>query len=497
MNNYVLGIDLGTSSLKGLLISKDGKVVATSSSDYCVIHPKAGFSEQDPQEWINAAKNVIKQILTKVPSAKTNIEAISFSGQMHSLVLLDKNDKPVRNAILWNDVRTTKECLYITEKLGKDLIKITKNRALEGFTLPKILWVMLNEPNVWKKVCCFLLPKDYLGFWFTGNKQMEFSDAAGTLLLDIEKKIWSSRIAKTFDISKNLYPKLVNSTDKIGIIKKEIAKELGIENEIPLYAGGADNACAAVGSGITLENVGLCSIGTSGVFLSYESSTIKDYGGRLHFFNHVVKDCYYSMGVTLSAGNSLNWFKKTFADNLSFEELLKGIDDIAIGSDNLLFTPYLVGERTPYADSQIRGSFIGMDVNHTISHFTRAVVEGITFSLKDSMEIMQKDAGKKFERIVSVGGGAQNKNWLQIQADIFNSTITTLTIEQGPSLGAAMIAAVGVGWYKDFKSCADKFVSFGDVFQPNQKRAEKYKDVYELYKQVYPSTRGICKNKIG
>jgi xylulokinase len=496
MNRYVLGIDLGTSSLKGLLVSTGGKVIASASSDYPVLYPEDGFSEQDPQEWINAVKIVIKQILAEVPSAKASIEAISFSGHMHSLVLLGENNLPVRNAILWNDVRTTKQCRFITEKLGDDLIKITKNFALEGFTLPKILWVMENEPEVWEKSQIFLMPKDYLGFWFTGNKQTEFSDAAGTLLLDIEKKSWSSHIAKSFGIPETICPKLVNATDKIGVVRKEIAKELGIENEVSVYSGGADNACTAVGSGITSEDVGLCSTGTSGVFLSHEGNVVKNYKGRLHFFNHVVKDCYYSMGVTLSAGNSLNWFKKTFADNLNFEKLFKGISDIPVGSDNLLFTPYLVGERTPYADSQIRGSFIGVSINHTMLNFTRAVIEGITFSLKDSMEIMRKDAGKKFERIVSVGGGAKNKDWLQIQANIFNSKIVTLGVEQGASLGAAMIAAVGVGWYKDFKSCADDFINFGATFVPEEEQVEKYRKVYELYKKIYSLTKDICKNKI-
>jgi xylulokinase len=488
---YVLGLDLGTSSLKGLLVSKNGEVVISCSSDYPVLYPEVGFSEQDPREWIYAVKTVIKQILTEVPFAKNNIEAISFSGQMHSLVLIDDAGVPIRNAILWNDVRTTKECAYITEKIGEDLIKITKNRALEGFTLPKILWIMQNERDVWKKVYHFLLPKDYLGFWFTGNKQMEFSDAAGTLLLDIEKKVWSSHILKTFNIPENICPKLVNSTDKIGTVRKEIANELGIETEVAVYAGGADNACAAIGSGIAREDTGLSSIGTSGIFLSYEGNSVKDYKGTLHFFNHVVKDCYYSMGVTLSAGNSLSWFKKTFAEKLNFEELLDDIDRIEIGSNNLLFTPYLLGERTPYADSQIRGSFVGIDVNHTRLHFTRAVLEGITFSLKDSMKIMQNSAGKQFKRIVSIGGGARNRHWLQMQADIFDSTILTLKAEQCPSLGAAMIAAVGKGWYEDFKSCADKFVIFDNTFYPVQKHVEKYKKNYELYKRVYPATKSI------
>jgi xylulokinase len=494
--SYVLGIDLGTSSLKGILVTRKGRIIAEASSDYPIFNPALGFSEQKPEDWIKAAENVIRRILIIVPDAKKNIEGISFSGQMHSLVLLDGYGKPLRKAILWNDVRTTSQCAKINETLKSDLFKITGNRALQGFTLPKILWVMENEPDIWAESRIFMLPKDYLGFYFTGNKYMEFSDAAGTLMLDIAKKEWSSTIAKVFGIPQYIYPKLIDSTAKTGVIKKELAAELGIENDVAVYAGGADNACAAAGAGILQEKTGMCSIGTSGVFLAYEGKEIKNYEGRLHFFNHIIKDSYYSMGVTLAAGSSLSWFKNTFAKNTDFDGLLGEINKIPPGSEGLLFSPYIVGERTPYADSEIRGSFIGIDIKHTLGHFTRAVMEGIIFSLKDSMELMNKYADKNFECIISVGGGAKNKDWLQMQADIFNSKITTLKNEQGPALGAAMTAAVGVGWYKTFEDCAKDFVSYGKIYEPHAAQVKKYIKIYELYGKIYSSTRGICGNRI-
>lgn len=490
--SYVLGIDLGTSFLKGVLVNRKGEVISTKSYEYNVETIALGYSEQNPKVWIDAVSDVIKELIKDVPEILTNLEGISFSGQMHSLVLLDNEDKPLRNAILWNDVRTSKQCEYIMEHATDDIIRITKNIALEGFTLPKILWVKENEPNIWSQVNKFLLPKDYLGFWMTGNKQMEYSDAAGTLLLDVKTKTWSSSLAEKFNLPKEIFPKLVNSTDKIGFLKKELIDLFGFKKEIPIFSGGADNACGAISAGIINEEQGMCSIGTSGVFLSFEAQ-IKDYKGKLHFFNHVIKDSYYSMGVTLSAGNSLNWFKNTFAKNEDYDELLEGIAELPIGSNGLLFTPYILGERTPYIDSKIRGSFIGIDVNHTKKNFAKSVLEGITLSLKDSQNLMKKFAGKTFKEIISVGGGAKNKDWLQMQSDIFNSKIVTLKVEQGAAVGAAMIAAVGVGWFADINCCVREFVTYNDEYIPIKDNVKKYAQLYNLYKEVYPATKKLCK----
>lgn len=479
---YVLGLDLGTSSLKALLMNKEGEVVETSSADYPLITPKPSFSEQDPKEWLLAAEKVIEELKLKVSNFEEELEGISFSGQMHSLVLLNEQNEPLRNAILWNDTRTTKECEKIMSEL-KEVISITKNIALEGFTLPKILWVMENEPEIWAKTKHFLLPKDYLAFHLTGQKSMDYSDAAGTLMLDIEKKDWSSIIAETFKIPKEIYPKLLPSTGFVGNLKSEF----GFKKEVKVFAGGADNACAAVGAGLVKNGVAMASIGTSGVFATYEDK-IQNYDGKLHFFNHAAEESHYSMGVTLSAGHSLSWFRDTFAKEEDFSTLLNGISDL---ESTLLFTPYIVGERTPHVDSEIRGSFIGIDTTHTIKHFAKAVLEGITFSLKDSQTLMEEAKGEKFETVISVGGGAKNRDWLQMQADIFNTKIQTLKIEQGPGLGAAMLAAVGTGWFRDTKECAEKFVSYGEIINPNGESVKKYEKLYEKYKKIYKYTKEI------
>lgn len=489
--SYVLGLDLGTGSLKGLLMTKDGTIVTTQSAEYPLITPQAGYSEQDPLEWLKAAEQVIQMIVKEIPDAATGIKGISFSGQMHSLVLLNKKNEVLRNAILWNDVRTTEQCREIIETLKEDLISITKNRALEGFTLPKLLWVKEKEPEIWQQVEHFLLPKDYLGYWLTGNQQMEYSDAAGTLLLDVEQKCWSKKIVDAFDIEERICPRLVYSTDCIGTVREELLERLGLQGEIKVFAGGADNACAAVGAGIVKEGVGLASIGTSGVFLSYEETGDKQYDGDLHYFNHVAKDAYYSMGVTLAAGHSLTWYKNTFAKNETYDELLEGVTNIPVGSMELYFTPYIVGERTPHADSKVRGSFIGIDINHTRDHFTRSVLEGITFSLKDSQILMEEKAGKSFKKIISVGGGAKNKEWLQIQADIFDATIVTMGTEQGPAMGAAMLAAVGIGWFADLKECAAEVVTYKEEIHAIPENVEKYKHSYKKYREIYPATKNF------
>jgi len=489
--SYVLGLDLGTSGLKGILVNREGDVVTSSSSDYPLISPQRGYSEQDPKEWYQASIEVIKDILNNIPDASSNIEGISISGQMHSLVLLDKHDEIIRNAILWNDVRTTEQSDRINETLGDQLINVTKNKALEGFTLPKLLWVQENEPKNWEKIDTFFMPKDYLGFKLTGNKQTEFSDAAGTLLFDVSAKKWSKELLEKFDIDPGICPDLVESTSLIGYLEESIAKQVGLQNKIPIFAGGADNPSAAIGAGIVQPKQAMASIGTSGVFLTYEEDREKDYNGRLHFFNHAMPDNFYSMGVTLAAGNSLNWFKEQFAPTESFDSLLGNIGEIPAGSDGLLFAPYISGERTPYTDSKIRGSFLGIDINHTKDHFVRSVLEGITFSLRDSQELMREHTGKQFEQIVSVGGGAKNKEWLQMQADIFNTPVVTLKTEQGPAMGAAMIAAVGTGWFNNFKECSSEFVSYNREFIPNSKKVLEYDEIYSIYHDVYETTKNI------
>jgi len=486
---YVIGIDLGTSSVKALLVNQSGEVCGEASKDYPLSHPQAGYSEQNPEDWVSSTVAAVKELISNGSIESELIEGISFSGQMHGLVLIDGDGVPLRPAILWNDTRTTKQCEQITKTLKSDLLKITKNKALEGFTLPKILWVQEHEPELFAKAAHFLLPKDYLRYRLTGKIEMEYSDAAGTLLLDVVQHKWSVNICDRFSIPIKLCPPLIHSQDLSGTLRIGMASEMGLTPEVKVFGGGADNACGALGAGIVNEEAALCSIGTSGVFLAYEADNSQDFQGELHFFNHSKPKSYYLMGVTLAAGYSLSWFKNTFAKEKSYDQFLAGISRVPVGAKGLLFTPYIVGERTPYADAFIRGSFIGMDSTHTMDHFARAVLEGITFSLKDSLELMRTVGKKEIKKIVSIGGGSKNESWLQMQADIFNGTVIKLTSEQGPALGAAMIAAVGCKWFESFEQCKEVFIQYEKEFNPIPEHVEKYQELYEIYTQVYQQTK--------
>lgn len=488
---HVLGVDLGTSAVKVILVNQNGEIKGEATRDYPLSHPAPGFSEQNAEDWVAGSIESIKEIIDSGVVNAADIEGMSFSGQMHGLVLIDEAHAPLRPAILWNDVRTTSQCEKITEVLGTELLDSTKNKALEGFTLPKILWVQEHEPEIFAKAVNFLLPKDYLRYSLTGVIDMEYSDAAGTLLLDLPTSSWSTSICEKFNLDPKICPPLIGSHEMSGTLLPEIAEVTGLTVDTKVFAGGADNACGALGAGIINDDVAMCSIGTSGVFLAYEETGDKDFKGALHYFNHSKPDSYYLMGVTLAAGHSLNWFKSTFAADKSFDELLENVGTIKPGSNGLLFTPYIVGERTPYADALIRGSFVGMDTTHTLDHFARAVLEGITYSLRDSLELMRNAGNKDISKIVSIGGGAKNGDWLQMQADIFNATIIKLTSEQGPALGSAIIAAMGCGWFESFGACKEAFIGYEKEFHPIPENVAIYEEVYQIYTQVYGQTKEL------
>lgn len=488
---YVIGVDLGTSAVKILLVDQHGDVVQEVSKSYPLLQERAGYSEQNPQDWVDQTMAGLAELMKNFTGRPEEIEGLSFSGQMHGLVLLDDQNEVLRNAILWNDTRTTEECQEIYERVGKGrLLEITKNPALEGFTLPKILWVKKHEPDIFARVNTFVLPKDYVRYCLTGELQMEYSDAAGTLLLDVAEKTWSNEICESLGITREICPPLVESHAEVGTITEEIAEITGLSKHTKVFAGGADNACGAIGSGILEDGKTLVSTGTSGVVLSYEASEDKDFAGKVHYFNHAAPGAFYTMGVTLSAGHSLSWFKDTFAEDISFEELLADVGDVSIGSNGLIFTPYIVGERTPHVDSRIRGSFIGMDGTHKKKHFARAVLEGITFSLNESVEIFRQH-GKEIDKIVTIGGGAKNETWLQMQADIFQANIIKLKSEQGPGMGAAMLAAYGCGWFGSLKDCADAFLKEDKVYTPIPENVEKYKGLFKIYQGVYGKTKEL------
>ncbi len=486
---YVIGIDLGTSAVKILLVNQNGEVCHEVSKSYPLIQEKSGYSEQNPEEWVEKTAQGLAELVQKFQGNAEDIEGISFSGQMHGLVLLDEEHQVLRNAILWNDTRTTEQCRQINEIVGTErLLEITKNPALEGFTLPKLLWVKQYEPEVFEKASVFMLPKDYLRYRMTGEIHSEYSDAAGTLLLNVSKKTWSTEICELVGIKSELCPPLVESHQLVGTITSDFANRTGLSESVKVFAGGADNACGAIGSGILSEGRTLCSIGTSGVVLSYEERNDQDFQGKVHYFNHGEENSFYTMGVTLAAGYSLSWFKDTFAEKEEFVQLLQGVDQVPVGANGLLFTPYLVGERTPHADSVIRGSFIGMDASHKRHEFVRAVLEGITFSLNESIEIFREN-GKTIDTIISIGGGAKNEAWLQMQADIFNANIVKLSSEQGPGMGAAMLAAFGCGWFSSLLECADKFIEPVKTYQPIKENVAKYQKLFSIYKQVYEQTK--------
>ncbi|WP_405102353.1 xylulokinase [Oceanobacillus sp. FSL H7-0719] len=488
---YVIGIDLGTSAVKIMLVNQLGEVIEEVSKPYPLIQEKAGYSEQNPDDWVEQTIEGLSELIKKFKGNPEAIEGLSFSGQMHGLILMDENNNVLRNAILWNDTRTSEECAEIHEKVGKErLVEITKNLALEGFTLPKLLWVKNHEQNVIEKAKVFLLPKDYVRYRLTGQLHMEYSDAAGTLLLNVSEKAWSIEICDKLGINPTICPPLVESHEYVGNITEEVANATGLSTTVKVFAGGADNACGAIGAGILEDGKTLASIGTSGVVLSYETTDSKEFGGKVHYFNHAAKDVFYTMGVTLAAGYSLSWFKDTFAKDISFEGLLADIDTVPIGSEGLIFTPYIVGERTPHVDAAIRGSFIGMDASHERKHFTRAVLEGITLSLNESVEIFRQN-GKKIDTVISIGGGAKNESWLQMQADIFNANIVKLRSEQGPGMGAAMLAAYGCSWFQSLSECADEFLITEKTYKPIPKHVQRYKELFKIYKEVYMQTNGL------
>ncbi|MBG3874658.1 xylulokinase [Staphylococcus xylosus] len=486
MEEVVLGVDLGTSAVKALAVNRQGQVISQTSVTLPLIQLQSGFNEQDPKNWVESVKESIKLLIKQEAMYDKEIKGLSFSGQMHGLVALDKELKPLRNAILWNDTRTTKQCREIKEKYGEVLLG---NPILEGFTLPKLLWMKENEPENWRRLEVFLLPKDYVRYELTGDVAMEYSDAAGTLLLNPDTQDWDKSMGEALELG-NIFPRLVASHEFVGYLKSEIKKELNLDSDIAIFAGGSDNACGALGAGIINDAETLCSIGTSGVILTCTNHNDSASGHNIHFFNHVQPNMSYEMGVTLSAGASLNWLKHTFFKDETFENVVEQADQSQIGANGLLFAPYLQGERTPHGDAFIRGSFIGINNNTQKYDFVRAVIEGITYSLYESYKFMTQD-GCHERQIVSIGGGAKSSFWLQLQADVFNANIMPLKYEEGPGMGAAMLAAYGMKWFNTMEDCADVFISYDETYKPNLENHKKYEQYFKIYQQIYQQTETL------
>ncbi len=482
----LLGLDISTTGAKALLIDEQGQVVASQTTPQPISMPKPLWSEQNPSDWWDGIAASIRGVLDKTHHPE--ISAVGLTGQMHGLVLLDAGGNVLRPSILWNDQRTQAQCDEITEKVGfARLIELTGNRALTGFTAPKILWVRENEPEVYAKAAHVLLPKDYIRFMLTGDYVMDVSDASGTNLLDVANRRWSSEVLDALDIPATWMPRLAEGPEVTGVVNAEAAEMTGLKVGTPVVGGGGDQAAGAVGVGAVEPQIVSLVLGTSGVVFTPLARYAFEPEGRLHAFCHAVPGMWHFMGVTLAAAGSLQWYRDTLAPGEKFDDLLAPAAEIPPGSDGLIFLPYLSGERTPYPDPLARGAFVGLTVRHSKAHMTRAVLEGVAFSLKDCFGLMD-NAGLPSELQMRVsGGGAQSPLWRQILADAIGSPLVTTNSTEGAAYGAALLAAVGAGTFPDVATACKTAIRTGEPTEPQNPAA--YEQAYRNYRALYPALK--------
>ena len=488
MPQHYLGIDVGTTAVKALVVDDSGSVVGEAEALQELSVPQPGWSEQNPSDWWQGTKDAVRAACAK--AGVNEVASIGLSGQMHSSVLLDEADQVLRPAMLWNDVRTTAQCRFITERVGEDgLRRLVGNPALEGFTAPKLLWVRDEEPRVFERVRTVLLPKDYVRLLMTGEKAMEPSDAAGTLLFDIRRSCWSDEMVSALELDPGILPAILGSAEVTGGLTASAADALGLRHGTPVVGGGADNAAAAVGSGVVQQGAMQTSIGTSGAVVAPIENPHVDPGMRIHSFNHAIADMWYLMGVVLSAGAALAWLRRALLGpqgaGPSYDELTAEAANFAAGSDGLTFLPYLTGERTPHADSNARGVFVGIHAGHERGHLVRAVMEGVTYALRDSLELM-RPLGIDATESVAVGGGARSVFWRQMQADVLGLPVVTVGPSGGAPYGAAVLAAVGSGDYGSVKEACQAWIRPVDRIEPRSETAGAYGLAYERYRNLYP-----------
>ncbi len=483
-----LGIDIGTGGSRAVVIDETGAVVASATSMHDDFSsPEIGWAEQNPDDWWRACKETIAKILHIVKAEE--IGAMSFSGQMHGSVFLDAADKVLRPALLWCDQRTAKQCTEITEKIGAEkLITLVSNPAVTGFTLPKILWLRENEPENFAKVKTVLLPKDYIRLKLSGDKASDVADSSGTLLFDVANRKWSDEMLDAFEIDKNILPQVYESIEITGEVSEQAAQETGLKAGTKIVAGAGDNAAGAIGMGITEVGKVSATIGTSGVIFAVTDAPKLDLKGRIHTLCHAIPDRWHNTGVTLAAGLSFKWFRENFGDGKSFDELADEAAKIPSGSDGAIWLPYLMGERAPHLDPNARAAFIGLTASHTKAHLTRAVLEGVAFSLRDSLEIF-KSAGAEISSIRLGGGGAKSLLWRQIQADVYNREVEILETDEGAAFGAAILAGVGVGAWQTVDEACKKTIRVAETVKPNLESVEKLNRNYEAYKLLYDALR--------
>lgn len=480
--SYYVGVDLGTGSIKIVLADESGEILGKESSDFSIISSQANYSEQNPEEWIKGFEQAFTRLLAKFPETSKCLKAISFSGQMHSLVLLDKNGMPIRSAILWNDTRTTEQVEKLKAEVGQRLLDVEKNIPLEGFTLPKILWVMKNDRVSWANTWKFMMPKDYLIYYLTGRICTERSDASGTIIYDIENHSWDARLLEMYGIKKDQCPEILKSTEIAGVFQGKVKEKFGLSNDVQVIMGGADNACGALGVIDDKETQGMLSVGTSGVVLCYSNRTDESIG-NYHYFNSVIENQNYKMGVTLSAAYSLEWYKENFSTTEDFSELTNQAMNSTIGSNGMLFLPYLFGERSPYYNSNMSAEFIGIKSIHKKGDFIRSIMEGVAFSLRNVYERMKLINSDKKNKFRITGGVVNNSFWLQIFANVFNAEIEVLETDEGPALGA-LICAVYSTTDKDYNEIWSKFNQVRKIYKPQKETVQMYDSCFEKFKRI-------------
>jgi xylulokinase len=502
---YLAGIDLGTSGTKTVLFDEKGRVAASALEDYPLYQEHNGWAEQNPADWYKAVCSTMRAVIAKSGVRPTDIKGIGLTGQMHGLVMLDKNGAVLRKSIIWCDQRTAAECSEITQKVGAErLIQITANPALTGFTASKILWVRNNEPVVYEKCAHILLPKDYIRYMLTDEFATEVSDASGMQLLDVPRRSWSDEVLEKLGIDRSLLASVYESPEVTGSVTSRAARETGLAKGTPVAGGAGDNAAAAVGTGTVRDGRAFVTLGTSGVVFAHTSKLSIDPKGRVHTFCCAVPGAWHVMGVTQAAGLSLKWFR----DNFCGEEIAKAekrtvaqykycdpyqimdseASKIPIGCDRLLYLPYLMGERTPHLDPNARGVFFGLSAMHTKAHLIRAVMEGVSYSQRDSLEVLRA-MGVKISTMIACGGGGTSALWRQMLADVFSCPVQTAASKEGPALGAAILAGTGVGIFKSVEQGCDAVVKVNAPQKPCGENSKQYEEYYELYRKLYPAMK--------
>ena len=476
-----IGIDLGTSSVKTIALNQEGQVIGEVSKDYPVHYYNENWAEQNPEDWWQETLAALKELIQISEFDPNEIRSIGFSGQMHGLVALDQNGDILIPSILWCDQRTEVECDEITTYFGeKRLASLVGNKALTGFTAPKILWMKKHQPDLFGQVAKILLPKDYVRYRLTGEFATDYSDASGMLLLDVENKCWSKEMLDYIGIRESQLPALHESYQVTGTLSEALKNELDIQSDVLVVGGAGDQAAGAIGTGTVSDGIISVTLGTSGVVFAAHDSYFVDPACRLHAFCHA-NGKYHSMGVMLSAASCLQWWVDQVHPEVGFDQLLK---EAEAEDSNLIFLPYLIGERTPYADPHARGGFIGLNMNSNRGQMTRAILEGVSFGLKDSLDILE-DMGVSIKEIRVTGGGSRSPLWKQIIADIFNMPVSEINTHQGGALGAAILAGVGAGHYGSIEEATGQIIQLTATTQPNRERVVDYRHKHQLYQRLY------------